>query len=399
MRETKKQVIWSSVINKIKDGCTKGKLKANFFVPKYDRYETIMYVPTRFEDDLFNPVGITIISTVLDKGNHQLKLRMKITIIDAINTYPELMDGDKKDFKAVFIADMDEDGVYNINPSSDAAHIKNYEDVQAMVKMVFLLWIAYTMLEEEGRAPERDFKGANVYYVTERQIARMSDSMGLHKGLPKDDKFPLNKLYIMGKDILANEMPSLPGFSMVNALVEYNTEQKNLMCTVFMNTHVEENFVFEKGFIHFEDGEWYEYERVYGPKMDNEETGIQTIEMAKTFILVYFYIMDRMKHISKRMWQDKNKKKNKPEPKNKDKLRSEIDKDVTCLINVSGYRYIRNNEEPAHYNGSKHSHEYERRGYMRRKKDGTYTWVKATTCCKGRGKKATHVYNINEKEE
>ena len=59
------------------------------------------------------------------------------------------------------------------------------------------------------------------------------------------------------------------------------------------------------------------------------------------------------------------------------------------MINVS---IKKNKSSYIKGNGTKHTHEYDRRGHYRHLKSGKVVYVKQTTCCKGRGKKIIHDY-------
>ena len=128
----------------------------------------------------------------------------------------------------------------------------------------------------------------------------------------------------------------------------------------------------------------------------NSEHIIQKQLLASQALLVFQYIMYCMAKPKKTILREvKETKKSPTRKKSHEKLRDE----VTVLIKNTGYVAPRKPVmNPG--SGSKHSYEYERRGgWCTRHDTGKKYWRKGATCCKGRGTKATHVYEIRSEED
>lgn len=112
--------------------------------------------------------------------------------------------------------------------------------------------------------------------------------------------------------------------------------------------------------------------------------------------IMFQYIMYCMAEPKKTIEKDVKPTKKSPSG---DKSHKQLQEAVTVLIKQTGYKPPRKPVmNPG--SGSKHSYEYERQGsWCVRKSTGTRYWRRGTTCCKGRGPKATHVYEIKEKEQ
>lgn len=128
-----------------------------------------------------------------------------------------------------------------------------------------------------------------------------------------------------------------------------------------------------------------------GPLTDEQIFNKQAI--GTFYCLVFQYLMYCMAMPKKTVFREiteKQRKKNPSKAAMKEKVRDE----VTILIKNTGYIPPRNPVlNPG--SGTKHSYEYERAGcWCVRKSTGKRYWRKSSTCCKGRGQKATHIYEI-----